>query len=66
MDKSPSHPGSQSDRIQPRPGQWWKTNDGIEAEAKAEGVKPLPGEGYPELKARVFEAKAAKKKLRAA
>lgn len=35
-------------------GQWWKTNQGIEAKAAELGIWPKPGEDWPTLKSRCF------------
>mgnify|MGYP001571888514 CR=1 FL=1 len=36
-------------------GQWWKSNQGIEAKAAQLGIWPKPGEGWPQLKNRCFD-----------
>lgn len=43
-------------------GAWWKTDQGIDAEAKAEHITPNAGETYEHLKQRVFDAKARRQR----
>lgn len=80
VDKSPSVDNSQPDNPKPdgdkspksehlKPvangGQWWKSNDGIEAQARLVGITAKPGEMHRELKDRVFAEIEKRKRLTA-
>ncbi len=60
-DKSPNSKGENPLAT----GQWWKSNDGIEAQARSVGITAKPGELHRELKDRVF-AELEKRKRQAA
>lgn len=52
-DKSPEKPKVKGVTVS---SQWWKTNEGIEQQARIAGVTAKPGELHRELKDRVFAA----------
>lgn len=53
-DKSPERPKPQGQPI--AGGQWWRTPEGIEQQARALQITAKPGESHRELKDRVFAA----------
>jgi hypothetical protein len=55
-DKSPERQQQHPQTAVAAIGQWWKTDLGIEQQARAVGVQAKPGESHRELKDRVFAA----------